>query len=112
MQIHTDRLERMMQIAKDIRKEFHYSKCEGSWQWCDRGEDVATSGVGPFSNYFEALQDAVTPYLDGEEVEFTVRMRAKLDLDTYDCRDDAIADVDIPENDQCTYIPNSFEVVE
>lgn len=64
------RLERMMQISVDIKKEFHYSKCSGKWIWTDRGEKPDFSGE-QFETFFKALSDAVDPYEDDEEDDAT-----------------------------------------
>lgn len=54
-------LERRMQIAKDIKKSFHYDKCQGFWSWTDNDE---FHNIGPFPTFLEALNDAVGPYLE------------------------------------------------
>jgi hypothetical protein len=58
-------LERYMQIAQDIKKEFVYSKSEGKWYWHDRGEDTELSE--PFDTFWLALLDAVAPYTEEDE---------------------------------------------
>ena len=54
-------LERYMQIAQDIKKKFVYSKSEGFWYWYDRGTGTELSE--PFMSFFDALSDAVEPYV-------------------------------------------------
>lgn len=58
-----DRLERYMQVAQDTKKEFVYSKSEGYWYWHDRGTETELSE--PFTTYWNALCDAVSPYIFG-----------------------------------------------
>lgn len=58
-------LERMMQIAHDIRKVCTYHVGSGEWFWHDRDEE--TELHGPFPRFLEALKDAVEPYLHPEE---------------------------------------------
>ncbi len=63
-------LERMMQIAEDIKKEFQYAKDTGNWFWVDRDEvDNADAFQGPFDTFLAALEDAVEPYLRDEDEE-------------------------------------------
>ena len=71
-------LEQYMQISQDIKKEFYYSKCEGCWYWRDRGDEEyselqAENSKGhispPFTTFFDALSDAVEPYLAAQEIE-------------------------------------------
>lgn len=48
-------------------------------------------------------------------VTFTATFKAKVcvpDNATQSDIDDAVADIDIPENDQCEYVPDTFEPVE
>ncbi len=44
------------------------------------------------------------------KVRFTVTYEATVQVDEGECLEDAIANIDIPENATCTYVPNSFEV--
>lgn len=62
-----ERLERMMQIVFDLKKETRYIKSEGCWYWRDRDDE----SVGPddfperrFPTFLEAVQDICAPYLD------------------------------------------------
>ena len=43
------------------------------------------------------------------EVTFSVEMKARVTIEGDEDLDDAISDIDIPENDQCKYVENSFE---
>tara|TARA_R100000458_G_C8042198_1_gene93065 strand:+ start:153 stop:320 length:168 start_codon:yes stop_codon:yes gene_type:complete len=54
-----------MRIAKDTKKEFIYSKCEGYWYWHQRGSDTELSE--PFKTFYSALSDAVEPYLGDDD---------------------------------------------
>ncbi len=58
-------LESCMRIAKDTKKEFIYSKCEGYWYWHQRGSDTELSE--PFKTFYSALSDAVEPYLGDDD---------------------------------------------
>jgi len=58
-------LERWMEIAQDIKKEFSYSKCESKWYWHDRGEEENLHG--PHPTFFQCLHDAVEPYIEEDE---------------------------------------------
>jgi hypothetical protein len=49
----SDRIERMMQVAKDTKKEFTYRKDQGKWSWHEDEE---------FDTFLECLEDAVGPY--------------------------------------------------
>lgn len=42
-------------------------------------------------------------------VEFTVKMKARVRVEEKADLGDAISDIDIPENKQCQYVPDSFE---
>ena len=42
-------------------------------------------------------------------VPFTVRMKARIRLEDGENLEDAISDIDIPENHQCFYVVDSFE---
>lgn len=55
-------LERFMQIAKDIRKEFHFVKATGRWVWTDRDERPEPDSRS-FDSFWKALCDAVEPYI-------------------------------------------------
>jgi len=60
-------LERFEQIADDIKKVFAFNKHEGTWSWADKDEVVDPElHHGPFPTRFDALVDAVEPYIDGE----------------------------------------------
>ena len=62
-------LERMEQIAVDIKKVFSYSKTSGKWAWVDRDEADNPNPEayhGDFDTRLEALKDAVDPYLHPE----------------------------------------------
>ena len=61
-----ERLERYQQIAKDTKKEFHYSKDQGVWFWTDRGEALPTDPQ-PCPQFWDALCDAVEPYVPDSE---------------------------------------------
>jgi hypothetical protein len=66
--ISLERLEHLMTIAKDIKKEFLYSRDRGQWHWFDRSERGNLDAYhGPFSLFGECLVDAVEPYLEGSE---------------------------------------------
>lgn len=58
-------LESYMRIAQDTKKEFVYSKCEGYWYWHSRGSDTELSE--PFEKFYDALSDAVEPYLGDDD---------------------------------------------
>jgi hypothetical protein len=62
-------LERYMQIAKDIKKEFVYTKSAGKWYWYDRGDEPLTQeDIGQtFPTFWECLCDAIAPYIEEEE---------------------------------------------
>jgi len=64
--ISCEQIERMMQIAQDIKKRFAYDKSSGLWFWCDRDEENDPMAE-PFSTFLDALKDAVEPYLHPEE---------------------------------------------
>lgn len=59
-----DTLERYEQIAKDIKKEFHYEKSTGLWHWSDRDKEFWSDD---FNSRFDALKDAVEPYVTPSE---------------------------------------------
>lgn len=42
-------------------------------------------------------------------VPFTVKMKARIRLEDGESLEDAISDIDIPENHQCFYVQDSFE---
>ena len=65
--IHPETLERWMKIAQDTKKEFVHSKSEGVWYWYNRGDNYYTDRSEPFSTYFEALSDAINPYLEEDD---------------------------------------------
>jgi hypothetical protein len=75
-------LERLMQIADDIRKKFLYEKGSGKWYYCDRNESEKLEDCyGPFNTFWDALNDAVEPYIgeDSDEPEnIPPRLRKKL----------------------------------
>ncbi len=56
-------LERWMQIAQDVKKEFSYDKYYGSWYWHDRGDETL---YGPQDTFLDALEDAIHPYLEDD----------------------------------------------
>jgi hypothetical protein len=57
-------IDRMMQIAWDIKKSFSYVKAEG-WWWHDRDEEeVMEAWHGPFARFEQAVHAAVEPYLE------------------------------------------------
>jgi hypothetical protein len=60
-------IEELEQIAQDTKKRFSYSKSEGTWAWYDSDEDdqVDAWHTG-FETRFDALVDAVEPYLNPE----------------------------------------------
>lgn len=58
MKTYTDELEK---IAKDVHKSFSYDKSTGLWSWYDRDEPETL--YGGFDTRYEALFDAVEPYL-------------------------------------------------
>lgn len=60
-------LERYMQIAQDIKKEFVYHKTSGEWYWYDRGSE--DDQYGPFLTFWDALLDVVEPYVGPESEE-------------------------------------------
>jgi hypothetical protein len=66
-QIYTQQLEDYESIFVDIKKEMHYSKCQGKWHYSDRGEDHMENWSGPFDSRLDALLDAVEPYLEDSE---------------------------------------------
>lgn len=59
------KLERYMRIAKDTKKEFSYSKAEGTWAWYDRAEahNLHNWHTG-YPSFWECLVDAVEPYME------------------------------------------------
>ena len=59
--INAKKMEQLEQIAFDIKKEFDYDKGTGKWAWYDRGERCVLHGG--FDTRFDALWDAVEPYL-------------------------------------------------
>ena len=61
-------LERYMQIAQDTKKSFSYDKSDGTWAWYDRDEEdnIDAYHVG-FSTFWEALLDAIEPYIEDIE---------------------------------------------
>jgi hypothetical protein len=66
--ISVTRLEELMIIAKDVKKEFLYSKSTGQWQWFDRSERGNIDAYqGPFALFADCLVDAVEPYLEESE---------------------------------------------
>jgi len=61
-------VERWMQIAQDIKKEFVYNRATGAWAWVDRDEkDNLDAYHFGFPTFLAALEDAVEPYLEEEE---------------------------------------------
>jgi hypothetical protein len=56
-------LERLMQVSQDTKKEYSYSKSEGTWSWynCNDSYDDWHHG---FSTFREALEDSVSPYFE------------------------------------------------
>jgi hypothetical protein len=58
---------RWMEIAQDVKKEFHYSKCDGLWRWSDRHEDEYENFSEPFPNFLDCVRDAIEPYLEESE---------------------------------------------
>lgn len=63
MKIEVSKVERLMQIARDIKKEFTYNKSSGVWYWYDRGEETDEMN-GPFPTFLHALHDATSPYTE------------------------------------------------
>lgn len=59
-------IEEYMRIAQDTKKDFSFAKSIGKWYWFNRGYQH-TDSHGPFDTFFEALVDAVEPYLETEE---------------------------------------------
>jgi hypothetical protein len=59
------KLERYMKIANDLKKEFAYSKCEGTWSWYDRADahKLHNWHTG-YKSFWECLVDAVEPYME------------------------------------------------
>lgn len=45
------------------------------------------------------------------EVVYTVEFKATITLGPGDLLDDAITDIDIPENNQCKYVDQTFEIL-
>lgn len=43
------------------------------------------------------------------KVRFTVTYEATIEVVEGESLEDAISDIDIPENATCTYVPNSFQ---
>jgi hypothetical protein len=62
--INAKKQDRMEQIACDTRKAFYYDKSAGTWSWFDKSEsnnmDAWHNG---FESRFDALWDAVEPYM-------------------------------------------------
>jgi hypothetical protein len=56
-----EKLERVFQIFYDIKKTLSYDKHTGQWSWFDRDEPAYPQGY--FSTAYEAMLDAVEPYL-------------------------------------------------
>ena len=63
-QISEEKLEDLMRIAKDTKKEFHYCRFRSKWLWSERGEEDL---IGTFDTFFECLCDAVELYLEDDE---------------------------------------------
>jgi hypothetical protein len=63
------RLERLMQILRDVKKDVTYDKASGEWFWHDRGDGVVENWQGPFGTFLAAVEDAVEPYLEGDAGE-------------------------------------------
>lgn len=64
MQINSNQLERIFNVFYDIRKILSYNKSTGQWAWVDRDEqDNLEAYHNGFKTAFEAMQDAVEPYL-------------------------------------------------
>jgi hypothetical protein len=73
-----DLLERMEQIAVDVKKVFVYVKGVGTWAWVDRDEiDEPEAYHGSFDTRLEALKDAVDPYLPGGQDRMKAKAKAK-----------------------------------
>ena len=63
-------LERYMEIAWDIRKAISYNRGTGQWTWHDRNEEALFDNEERlFKTFWEALYDAVEPYLYPEDEE-------------------------------------------
>lgn len=66
MKINIYNLERAMQVAHDLKKNFTYDKGQGVWYWFDRDEvDNPDGRVGPFATFLAALDDVCEPYTRG-----------------------------------------------
>ena len=62
------RLERILQVLHDTKKEISYNKHTGEWSWYDRDEaDNPDARHGGFTTGLEAMQDAVSPYFEDAE---------------------------------------------
>ena len=63
-------INRRMEIAQDIKKEFLYSKSSGEWFWydCDM-ELIPDSWHGPLQTFTAALDDATEPYESADSDE-------------------------------------------
>ena len=61
-------IDRAMEIAHDVKKEFAYCKSSGTWAWFDRDEvENSDAWHGDHASFCDALFDAVHPYLDPDE---------------------------------------------
>ena len=61
-------VDRAIEIADDVKKDFAYDKSTGKWAWYDRDEaDNPVAFHGQFDSFCDALFDAVEPYLEPDE---------------------------------------------
>lgn len=73
--ISVETLERYMLIAKDTRKEFNYNLTLGRWGWKDRDDEEEFDWR--FDTFFDALRDAVDPYIGEESGKEIYNLNAK-----------------------------------
>lgn len=65
-----ENLEKLMIIAKDIKKDFSYDKSTGLWHWFDEDEEHLLNAYhGPYETFIKALEDATEPYTSEEITE-------------------------------------------
>jgi hypothetical protein len=57
-------LDEKLKIFLDIKKELIYNKHTGKWGWYDRNDP--TNEVYPFLSALEAIEDAISPYVEEE----------------------------------------------
>lgn len=62
-------VERMELIAQDTKKVFSYARHSGTWSWANKDEaDDLESWHDGFGTRYDALVDAVEPYMEDEEL--------------------------------------------